>query len=111
MNWTEFNHPEQLNQIVEQSYIRDQVIFKHSTRCSISVLAKNRLERSVPPENVCFHYLDLLENRTVSNLVADHFEVIHASPQILMIRNGSCIYDESHQAITMEDINEQHEAR
>lgn len=111
MNWTEFNQPEQLNQIVEQSYNRDQVIFKHSTRCSISVLAKNRLERSTAPEDISFHYLDLLQNRAVSNLVADHFDVTHASPQVLMIRNGSCIYDESHQAITMEDISEQHQAR
>ncbi len=86
---------------------RDQVIFKHSTRCSISVLAKNRLEKFAGSDKLTFHYLDLLNHRSLSNEIAERFGVEHASPQILLIRKGECIYDESHHAITVEDLMEQ----
>jgi bacillithiol system protein YtxJ len=107
MNWLALNHSEQLSSLVEHSFKQDQVIFKHSTRCSISILAKNRLEKFTGSENLTFYYLDLLNYRALSNEIADRFNVEHASPQILLIRNGECIYDESHHAITVDDLMEQ----
>jgi len=85
---------------------RPQVIFKHSTRCGISAMAKSRLERSTPVENADFYYLDLINYRSLSRKVAEEFNVYHESPQVLVIRNGECIYDESHLGISMEDIKE-----
>ncbi len=107
MEWVSLNNPAQLETILQDSFLRDQVIFKHSTRCSISVLAKNRLEKFSGSDSLTFHYLDLLNHRAISNAIADRFSVEHASPQILLIRNGECIYDESHHAITIEDLMEQ----
>ena len=107
MNWIELNSQEQLNTIREKSDLKPQVIFKHSTRCSISSMALNRLEREDAPESIDFYYLDLLKNRTLSNEVADFFNVFHESPQILLIKKGVCTYDESHQGINMQEIIEQ----
>ncbi len=107
MNWNTLSSIEQLEAIKSASYQQPQVIFKHSTRCSISSMILNRLERSEAPENIRFHYLDLLAYRPLSNQIAEDFSVHHESPQVLLIKNGECIYDESHQGIRMEELAEQ----
>ena len=107
MNWINLVSEEQLAQIKASSTLTPQVIFKHSTRCSISVVAKNRLDNAAVPNGVDFYYLDLLNHRNISAKIAEDFNVNHESPQILLIKNGECVYDESHGGIRMEDINEQ----
>ena len=106
MNWISLTSETQLDQIKEQSYTRPQVIFKHSTRCSISSMVKNRLEREQQPAAVDFHFLDLIANRNLSRQVADVFNVEHESPQALLIKNGVCVYNESHSGITMDELEE-----
>lgn len=104
MNWIDLTSEEQLKQINEQSNTQPVVIFKHSTRCSISMMAKGRLDRETAPDNVPFYYLDLLNHRNISNKIAELYSVHHESPQVLIIKNGECIYDESHNGISMKDI-------
>ncbi len=106
MNWIEFTDITGLEEIKKKSEDKPQVIFKHSTRCSISSMAKSRLERATLPAGIDFNYLDLISHRNVSAKIADDFNVEHASPQVLVIKNGSCIYDESHNAISMDEILE-----
>jgi len=107
MNWNILNDYNQVQNLVEASHLKPQAIFKHSTRCSISVMAKSRLERSEFPEQIQFHYLDLLQYRDISNKIAEQFGVYHQSPQILLIKNGECIFEETHSAISMDEIIEQ----
>ena len=107
MNWINLHALEQLNDIKELSKERIQVIFKHSTRCSISSIAKSRLERTAPPETIDFYFLDLLKYRSLSDKIAADFSVHHESPQVLLIKNSECIYDESHNGIQMGEIIEQ----
>ncbi|MGF2412156.1 bacillithiol system redox-active protein YtxJ [Ferruginibacter sp.] len=107
MNWINLTDDQQLSSIKELSKQKAQLIFKHSTRCSISSMAKNRLERSTPPESIDFYYLDLIQHRQLSQKIAEDFDVYHESPQVLLIKNGACVYDESHSGIQMDDIAEQ----
>jgi bacillithiol system protein YtxJ len=104
MNWIPLQKETQLEDIREKSTNRSQVIFKHSTRCSTSALVKNRLERGLQPDTIDFHYLDLLSFRPISTKVAETFSIEHESPQILLIVNGECVYDESHLGISMAEI-------
>ena len=104
MNWHPINSVEQLEQIKAASFTTPQVIFKHSTTCSISRMALDRFERSETPINVDFHYLDLLNFRTISNEIATFFQVHHESPQVILIKDGACIYDESHYGIMMDEL-------
>lgn len=104
MNWHQLISIEQLAQIKVASYNTPQVLFKHSTTCSISRMALDRFERATPPENVDFHFLDLLKFRPISNVIAEDFQVHHESPQVLLIKNGSCIYEESHYGIMMDEL-------
>ena len=106
MNWIQLTSAQQLEEIKEKSNTKPQVIFKHSTRCSVSSMAKNRLERKAFPEQADFYYLDLIANRQVSSQIERDFSVYHESPQILVIKNGMCVYDESHSGISMEEIKD-----
>jgi bacillithiol system protein YtxJ len=107
MNWIPLTSEDQLLTIVTQSSAKPQVIFKHSTRCSTSSMVLNRLERSESNDSVDFYYLDLILYRSISALIAEKFHVAHESPQILVIKNGNCTFDESHFAINMDEILEQ----
>jgi bacillithiol system protein YtxJ len=107
MLWNQLTDITQLEHIKQASFNKPQIIFKHSTRCSISSMALNRLERETAPDNADFYFLDLIQYRSVSNAVADVFDVYHESPQVLIIKNGECTYDESHQGIQMSEIIEE----
>jgi len=108
-NWIALNTGQEIEQIAERSKTVPCLIFKHSTRCSISTTAKSRLERnwSFDASAIEPYYLDLLSNRGVSNRVAEFFKVEHQSPQVLLIVDGECVYEETHNAISVADINEQ----
>jgi bacillithiol system protein YtxJ len=109
MAWKELTDIQELENIREKSFSKPQVIFKHSRRCSLSSMAQTRLERAGFPPNLEFYHLDLITHRDLSNKIADLFDVYHESPQVLLIRNGTCVYDESHMAIDMSEILEQAE--
>lgn len=106
MDWISLEDESQLKDIIERSEQRPQLIFKHSTRCSVSSMAKNRLMKNELPEEVDFYYLDLLKHRDISNKIAADLGIEHKSPQVLLIKNGKCVYTESHSAITMDEIEE-----
>ena len=104
MQWNELTEENQIDLIREKSKERTQVIFKHSTRCGISAVAKGRLEKWRPSEEFDFYFLDLIKHRPLSNKIAEAFQVYHQSPQVLVIRNGECVYDESHLGISLQEI-------
>lgn len=104
MNWIALENEQQLAQITADSVQRPVVIFKHSTRCSISAMAKGRLDRAEQPDSIDFYYLDLIKYRSLSNQIAEMFHVHHESPQMLLIKDGNCTYEESHNGIDMEEL-------
>lgn len=107
INWSSLTSEEQIQKIIEESKQTPVVIFKHSTSCSISATAKSRLERQWGDnglKEVKPYYLDLLVFRPISNQVARTFDVEHESPQLLLIRDGKCIYDASHLGIRLDEV-------
>ena len=107
MKWTLLETNEQLQEIkLSNEY---SLIFKHSTRCSISMMAKKRFELDwdALPENTNLFFLDLIRYREISNSIADIFDVHHESPQLLLIKDGECIYESSHGEISAEETAEQ----
>ncbi len=104
MNWIPLKSEEQIEEIKLNSGKNPQIIFKHSTRCSISSMAKNRLDKNHSPTGMDFYYLDVINNRNISNKIAEEFSVHHQSPQVLIIKDGKCVYDESHSGIHLDEI-------
>jgi bacillithiol system protein YtxJ len=100
INWIELTDLGQLNEIMDLSHEQPVVIFKHSTRCSISRMALKQFENEFDLEGrVTPYFLDLLNHRDISNEIATRFEVYHQSPQLLLIKEGKSIYDASHSDI------------
>jgi bacillithiol system protein YtxJ len=108
MIWNELNTIAQVDTILEQSKQVPCAILKHSTRCSISAMAKYRLEDDwdFKPDEVQPYLLDLLAHRDISNHLSERFQVHHESPQVLLIVNGECTYDASHLDISVGELKE-----
>lgn len=98
----------QLDEIEAISEIKPVVIFKHSTRCSISRFALKQFESNFkyPKEKLEWYLLDLLKFRDVSNEIAHRYEVMHQSPQILVIKDKKAIYHDSHDGIDAQDLKQ-----
>ncbi len=97
-----------LEALIADSFKRPQLIFKHSTRCSISrfVLADFTAHFTYSSDEFVAHYLDLLNYREISNEIADHFEVVHQSPQLLVVKNGKVVAHASHEGINELQLSE-----
>lgn len=105
--WQILTDVSQLSEISSRSQSKAQVIFKHSTRCGISSMVMNQFVSMFDLEtNVDLYYLDLLSYRDVSNEVGYKFQVIHQSPQLLIIRNGVTVAHASHGAINEVDLRQ-----
>ena len=103
--WNELSSLDDLIKAIDESYSQPVLIFKHSKRCSISSMSKSRLERNWEENTIleCY-FLDLLSNRDISDQIANEFKVDHQSPQILIIKDGKCIYNASHNEIDFQKI-------
>ncbi len=104
--WKNLEDLSQLEEVDNSSKERPVLLFKHSTRCSISAMALGRFERSYD-ENASFepYYLDLISHRDISNEVASRYGVRHESPQAILIRNGKAVFDTSHMGICYDELN------
>ncbi len=104
IQWKTLDNLSQLDQIQKDSYERIQAIFKHSTSCPLSLMAKSRIDREWKLDDVIPYYLDLKVYREISNAIATKWKVNHESPQIILIKDGEAIFDESHLDITVAAI-------
>ncbi|OMP29763.1 bacillithiol system redox-active protein YtxJ [Mangrovimonas sp. DI 80] len=106
MPWLGLTSVEQLNKLKVASETKPQLIFKHSTRCGVSRMVMRQFEESYGFSNEDFdvYYLDLLNYRDVSNVIASMFQVMHQSPQLLVIKNGVVVAHASHGAILDVDL-------
>lgn len=101
--WKHLEQVALLDAITEQSFSKPQVLFKHSTRCSISTMAMNRLLRLEDAfyQQADFYYLDLIAHRDVSAAISERYHVHHESPQVVILKQGDATYDASHSEISV----------
>jgi bacillithiol system protein YtxJ len=107
MNWNKLTSEAQIDQLIQESAEKPVLIFKHSTRCSISSMSLDRLLRNWKEEDsaqITPYYLDLISYRSLSNLVAERFGIPHESPQVLLLKDGKVTYHESHYGISYAEI-------
>jgi bacillithiol system protein YtxJ len=104
--WKNLTQTSEVDDAISHSSIKPVVFFKHSTRCSISSMALNRLKAVDEDllETASFYYLDLIAHRDVSNYIADKLDVHHESPQIIVVRDSECTYDASHMEIEVKEL-------
>ncbi len=82
------------------------ILYKHSTRCSVSAWVIDEVlqfARTHPDWTV--YVLKVIEQRGLSDAVADQLGVRHESPQAFVIREGRCVWNASHSAINAESLD------
>ena len=105
VNWIPLQLMGQLDEIIALSKEKPVLIFKHSTRCSISRFALKQFENEFDLQNqIDAYFLDLLEFRAISNEIASRFGIMHQSPQLLLIKEGKVLYDASHGDIQANEL-------
>lgn len=104
--WNNLTTIEQLKEILAQSAEKPVLLFKHSTRCSISSMALSRFQKEWDQDNkeIELYYLDLLNYRAISNEIAELTGVVHQSPQAILVSNNEVKYSASHSSISANDI-------
>ncbi len=100
VGWRQLTDLGQLNEIIAESADKPVIIFKHSTRCSVSRMVLKQFENEFDlHEKITPYFLDLLEHRDISNEIASRFGVFHQSPQLIVIKNGNAVFNDSHGSI------------
>ena len=98
MAWIKLTDENQLNECWNLSHQKPQLIFKHSTRCSISIMALTRFQGSgiLDSDAIDSYYLDLLTFRNISNAIETKSGVVHQSPQVIVLNKGEVFLSETH---------------
>lgn len=106
INWNTIHSPDMADKAIQASHDSPIVIFKHSTTCPISSIAKMRLEGDWDLDSLPAYYIDVKADRSSSNHVAEALEVHHESPQIIIVSNGEAVYDSSHLDINIQEVHD-----
>ena len=107
IDWIPLSSVDQIAEIKEASVDSYVGVFKHSTRCVISRTVIQRFENEYPEGlNLKMCYIDLLNYREVSNAITDTFQVIHQSPQLIIIKDGKVVANASHHDIPQLDLTD-----
>lgn len=108
LEWSHIHSIEQLNTLTDESIGKPQVIFKHSTSCGISSMVLRSFEKQQQhiEGGVDFHFLNIQQNRALSNEIADRFGIRHESPQLLVIRNKTAVFNTSHSSISYTSLEQ-----
>lgn len=107
-DWVELQSTEGLDDLEKHSMYQPIVIFKHSTRCSISHFVHRRLaaDWNFKKEELPFYFLDLIQFRSLSNAIADRTGVRHESPQMILWHKGEVLYHASHDSINLSKMQQ-----
>jgi bacillithiol system protein YtxJ len=108
MNWKTIENEQAFPAVLQESAEKPVLLFKHSHRCSISAVALSRLERSwdLSPEQVSTYQVNVISQRELSRFLADKLNIWHESPQVLLLKDGKCVYNASHLEISYKELTE-----
>lgn len=80
-------------------------IFKHSYSCSISSVAKSRIDSTVSKIELPVYLIDVIGDRPLSLKIADALKVEHQSPQLIKVVDGLAVENCSHLIISASKLN------
>jgi len=109
MHWKTIHTKADLTQAIEKSHSGPILLFKHSTRCAISSMAFDRLDRYWDKDEMMQTeglLIDVIRDRELSRYIEDHFGIRHESPQVLLIRAGEVIFHDSHMGIAYDSLKQ-----
>lgn len=99
--WNDLDNISQIKAAISASEHRPQLIYKHSSRCSVCFFAKKQVEE-IPEtmrEQLDLYFVDVIGWREVSDAIAEEFSITHESPQLLIIYDRAVVWHGSHREI------------
>lgn len=93
--WHPLETETQLQEAIMLSNSGPVILFKHSTRCSISAAAWRRMEE-VDTEKYTIFWVNVITDRNISNAIAQRFGIRHESPQAILLEDGEVVWARSH---------------
>jgi len=106
MNWNKIDNEQALDEIIQTSYQEPVLLFKHSYRCSISSVALSRMEKAWSQNGIKPFLIDVINQRPISNHIAQFLNITHESPQAILLQNGEAVYNASHLEINYKDLQD-----
>ncbi|SMO53679.1 bacillithiol system redox-active protein YtxJ [Gracilimonas mengyeensis] len=109
INWENIHSEEELDDILMASNQKPQVIYKHSPRCATSFFALKNLKAlsAEDARKADFYLVDVIAERSISNLVAEKLGIRHESPQLFIIKNGDVQWHGSHHQVNSDVVEGQ----
>ena len=106
LDWIDLTNESQLSSLIVKSSVKPVLIFKHSTRCGVSRMALKSFEKNydIDSSKVELYFLDLLKFRKLSNEISYKLNIIHQSPQVIVVRDKKVVYHDSHYEISVSSI-------
>jgi bacillithiol system protein YtxJ len=96
-----------LEDLLERSKTNPVIIFKHSTQCPISTQAYEEfIGFAEGLRDLLCGVVFVIEDRKLSNGIAERFQIRHESPQAFLIKDGRPIWHASHWSITTDSLTE-----
>jgi len=107
-NWNVLTDELEVEKIIEASREQPQLIYKHSPTCGICAMAKDKIEQGFGEisDKTGMYFVNVINARPASNAIEEKLQVRHESPQVLVLRNGECIWHTSHYSIKADTILE-----
>lgn len=102
-DWKSIHTDADLTEVIDASQSLPVLIFKHSTRCGISSMAKRSLV-SLNPTKLNIYLIDVISDRSISNRVTELFAIRHESPQAILLIGGEVVWYASHSKVRAEAI-------
>lgn len=100
---------ESLDSCLSESATRPIFIFKHSTACPISAEAYRHVARYAEQANDTtpeVYLVKVIEERPISNQIADQLGIQHKSPQLILVKDGKVLWSTSHYGIHADAIRD-----
>ncbi len=72
--------------LAEKSLPHDCYVYKHSTTCALSARAANEVKAMAT--DLPIYWINVREQRDLSNWVEQTYGVTHESPQLILLREG-----------------------
>ncbi|TAF67802.1 MAG: bacillithiol system redox-active protein YtxJ [Cytophagales bacterium] len=109
ITWKNIENEQVLEKLLSQPENEETpiLIFKHSTRCSISANVLDRLQRqwdTKSHEAVQTYLIKVIEERPLSNALSQRLGITHESPQLFLLKNGKLLFHASHYDISYNEV-------
>jgi bacillithiol system protein YtxJ len=108
LQWNYLQSMEDLDAAENISKEKTVILFKHSTRCSVSRFVLKQFENTyaIGSDVAELYFLDLIEYRAISDEIATRFGVTHQSPQMIVLKDGRQVYNSSHEHIDANSLEQ-----